>query len=89
MADVLENAEADLTPMMRNLINTLWMVKIHTCLARKRRLRLGSAARSTFPHHDDEQAFHEGLHRATRTKEQSQRRVCSLVLRMVITDQAT
>ncbi len=24
MADVLENAEADLTPMMRNLINTLW-----------------------------------------------------------------
>lgn len=24
MADVLENAEADLTPMMRNLINVLW-----------------------------------------------------------------
>ena len=24
MADVLENADADLTPMMRNLINTLW-----------------------------------------------------------------
>ena len=24
MAEVLENAEADLTPMMRNLINTLW-----------------------------------------------------------------
>ena len=24
MADVLENAEADLTPMVRNLINTLW-----------------------------------------------------------------
>ncbi len=24
MADVLENAESDLTPMMRNLINTLW-----------------------------------------------------------------
>ena len=24
MADVLENAEADLTPLMRNLINTLW-----------------------------------------------------------------
>ena len=24
MADVLENAEADLTPMMRNLINTMW-----------------------------------------------------------------
>ena len=25
MADVLENAEADLTPMMRNLIDTLWV----------------------------------------------------------------
>ncbi len=24
MADILENAEADLTPLMRNLINTLW-----------------------------------------------------------------
>ena len=24
MADVLENAEADLTPLMRNLIDTLW-----------------------------------------------------------------
>ena len=24
MADVLENAEADLTPQMRNLINMLW-----------------------------------------------------------------
>src|SRR3978361_2270961 len=24
MADILENAEADLTPMMRNLINVLW-----------------------------------------------------------------
>ena len=24
MADILENAEADLTPMMRNLIHTLW-----------------------------------------------------------------
>ncbi len=24
MADILENAEADLTPLMRNLIDTLW-----------------------------------------------------------------
>ena len=24
MADILENADADLTPLMRNLINTLW-----------------------------------------------------------------
>ncbi len=24
MADLLENAEADLTPLMRNLIDTLW-----------------------------------------------------------------
>jgi hypothetical protein len=57
---------------------------------RKRRLRLGSAARSHFPAPPRRRTFpHRSLHGVARTKEQSQRRVRSLVLKMVFNDRPT
>ena len=57
---------------------------------RKRRLRLGSATRSHFPAPPRRLKFsHRSLHGVARTKEQSQRRVRSLVLKMVFNDRPT
>ncbi len=66
-------------------------ISSHASLIGAEKLACGSEAlrAPTFPHFDDESALHRSLHRATRTKEQSQRRVCSLVLRMVVIDRAT
>ena len=57
---------------------------------RKRRPRLGSAARSHFPAPPRRLKFpHRSLHGVARTKEQSQRHVRSLVPKMVFNDRPT
>jgi hypothetical protein len=57
---------------------------------RKRRLQHGSATRSHFPAPPRRLKFpHRSLHGVARTKEQSQRRVRSLVLKMVFNDRPT
>jgi transposase len=130
MADILENAEADLTPQTRSLVDMQWdewkrveqqIEKLNLELERISAVDAGCArirqipgigpivataivaaigngacglealARSHFPALLRRRAIftHRGLQAAARTKEQSQRRVRSLIPKMVSKEQPT